>query len=97
MCFKVLRWEDSDEITWCGVFYGSRSFSALVFVTTNMFYFLTKCVVMLLACRLSEVCLHTFGMSRFSDKFKKYVDFYKPFIHIFFFIKVLVIKPNNNI
>lgn len=37
MGFKGLRWDDSDEITRRGVFYGSRSFSPLVSVTTDVF------------------------------------------------------------
>lgn len=37
MCFKGLRWEDNDEITWCRVFGGAESFSKLNCATTYIF------------------------------------------------------------
>lgn len=37
--FKGSRWEDYDEVAWYKVIYGCRSFSALVSVTTYIFFF----------------------------------------------------------
>lgn len=64
MCFKGLRWSDNDEITRCGVFYGGRSFSPLVSVTT--YIFLKQYGTVLTCCTLKiRVCvnINKFDMS----------------------------------